>query len=110
MKAVIEFKIGQGGTNQMYAVIVSGGKQYKVTEGLIFETELLNAEDSDPVAVATEILNDLDTGDGEGIYTVEDLPVVLVAFAENVVELKLRNNNVIEEIEIDKETIKKLSR
>ena len=49
----------------------------------VYYAELLNAEDSDPVAVATEILNDLDTGDGEGIYTVEDLPVVLEAFVEN---------------------------
>ena len=49
----------------------------------VYYAELLNAEDSDPAAVATEILNDLDTGDGEGIYTVEDLPVVLSAFVEN---------------------------
>ena len=49
----------------------------------VYYAELLNAEDSDPAAVATEILNDLDTGDGEGIYTVEDLPVVLEAFVEN---------------------------
>ena len=28
----------------MYAIVKAGGKQYKVTEGLIFETELLNAE------------------------------------------------------------------
>lgn len=28
----------------MYAIVKTGGKQYKVTEGLIFETELLNAE------------------------------------------------------------------
>lgn len=27
----------------MYAIIKTGGKQYKVTEGLIFETELLDA-------------------------------------------------------------------
>ena len=49
----------------------------------VYYADLLNAEDSDPAAVATEILNDLDTGDGEGIYTVEDLPVVLSAFVEN---------------------------
>lgn len=49
----------------------------------VYYADLLNAEDSDPAAVATEILNDLDTGDGEGIYTVEDLPVVLEAFVEN---------------------------
>ncbi|MGN1040430.1 MAG: 50S ribosomal protein L21 [Candidatus Fimimonas sp.] len=28
----------------MYAIVKTGGKQYKVTEGLVFETELLNAE------------------------------------------------------------------
>lgn len=28
----------------MYAIVKTGGKQYKVTKGLIFETELLNAE------------------------------------------------------------------
>ena len=28
----------------MYAIVKTGGKQYKVTEGLIFETELLDAE------------------------------------------------------------------
>ena len=28
----------------MYAIVKTGGKQYKVTEGLIFETELLNAQ------------------------------------------------------------------
>ncbi len=28
----------------MYAIVKTGGKQYKVTEGLVFETELLDAE------------------------------------------------------------------
>lgn len=28
----------------MYAIVKTGGKQYKVEEGLVFETELLNAE------------------------------------------------------------------
>ena len=28
----------------MYAIVKTGGKQYKVSEGLIFETELLAAE------------------------------------------------------------------
>lgn len=51
----------------------------------VYYAELLNAEDSDPVAVANEMLNDLITGEegDEGVYTVEDLPVVLTAFAEN---------------------------
>lgn len=28
----------------MYAIVKAGGKQYKVTEGLVFETELMSAE------------------------------------------------------------------
>ncbi|MBQ7915137.1 MAG: bL21 family ribosomal protein, partial [Clostridia bacterium] len=28
----------------MYAIVKTGGKQYKVTEGLVFETELLNLD------------------------------------------------------------------
>lgn len=28
----------------MYAIVKTGGKQYKVTEGLVFETELLAAD------------------------------------------------------------------
>ena len=28
----------------MYAIVKTGGKQYKVSKGLIFETELLDAE------------------------------------------------------------------
>lgn len=50
----------------------------------VYYAELLNAEDSDPAAVAQEILDDLIIGEGdEGIYTVEDLPTVLAAFVEN---------------------------
>lgn len=49
-----------------------------------YYAELLNAEDSDPAAVAAEMLNDLIAFEGdEGLYTVEDLPVVLEAFEEN---------------------------
>lgn len=49
-----------------------------------YYAELLNAEDSDPVAVATEMLGDLIVTEGdEGLYTVEDLPAVLAAFEAN---------------------------
>ena len=54
----------------MYAIVKTGGKQYKVTEGLIFETELLNAEvgstvelevvlaaDDDKVLVGKDVAN-----------------------------------------------------
>ncbi len=50
----------------------------------VYYAELLNAEDSDPAAVAQMVLDDLIIAEGdEGIYTVEDLPVVLSAFVEN---------------------------
>ncbi len=55
----------------------------------VYYAELLNAEDSDPAAVAQMILDDLIVGEGdEGIYTVEDLPVVLAAFAENSTDVE----------------------
>ena len=38
----------------MYAIVKTGGKQYKVTEGLIFETELVLASDGDKVLVGTD--------------------------------------------------------
>jgi len=50
----------------------------------VYYADLLNAEDSDPAAVAQMVLDDLIIAEGdEGIYTVEDLPVVLEAFVEN---------------------------
>ena len=50
----------------------------------VYYAELLNAEDSDPAAVAQMILDDLIIAEGdEGVYTVADLPTVLAAFAEN---------------------------
>lgn len=55
----------------------------------VYYAELLNAEDSDPAAVAQMILDDLIVGEGdEGIYTVEDLPKVLAAFAENSTDVE----------------------
>lgn len=54
------------------------------TELGVYYAELLNAEDSDPAVVAKMILDDLIIGEGdEGVYTVEDLPAVLTAFAQN---------------------------
>ena len=46
----------------MYAIVKAGGKQYKVTEGLVFETELVNAEvngtvELEAVLVADEAAN-----------------------------------------------------
>ncbi len=35
----------------MYAIVLTGGKQYKVTEGFIFETELLGATAGDKVSL-----------------------------------------------------------
>lgn len=55
----------------------------------VYYAELLNAEDSDPAAVAQMVLDDLIIAEGdEGIYTVEDLPVVLAAFAENSTDME----------------------
>ena len=59
------------------------------TELGVYYAELLNAEDSDPAAVAQMILDDLIVGEGDdGVYTVEDLPTVLAAFAENSTDVE----------------------
>ena len=59
------------------------------TELGVYYAELLNAEDSDPAAVAQMMLDDLITGEGdEGVYTITDLPTVLAAFAENVEDIE----------------------
>ena len=59
------------------------------TELGVYYAELLNAEDSDPAVVAQMILDDLIVGEGdEGIYTVDDLPTVLTAFAENSTDVE----------------------
>lgn len=44
----------------MYAIVKTGGKQYKVTEGLIFETELLNAEVNSTVELSVVLAADGD--------------------------------------------------
>ena len=44
----------------MYAIVKTGGKQYKVTEGLVFETELLNAEQGSTVELEVVLAADGD--------------------------------------------------
>ena len=44
----------------MYAIVLTGGKQYKVTEGLVFETELLNAKENDTVNLEVLMVADQD--------------------------------------------------
>ena len=44
----------------MYAIVKTGGKQYKVTEGLVFETELLNAEVDSTVELEVVLVADGD--------------------------------------------------
>ena len=45
----------------MYAIVKTGGKQYKVTEGLKFETELLQAEAGSTVELEVVLVADGDT-------------------------------------------------
>lgn len=44
----------------MYAIVKTGGKQYKVTEGLVFETELLGAEVNSTVELEVVLASDGD--------------------------------------------------
>ncbi len=44
----------------MYAIVKTGGKQYKVTEGLVFETELLDAEVNSAVELEVVLATDGD--------------------------------------------------
>ena len=48
----------------MYAIVKTGGKQYKVSEGLVFETELLNAEVDSTVELEVLLI-----ADGEKVLT-----------------------------------------
>ncbi len=45
----------------MYAIVKTGGKQYKVTEGLVFETELLDAEVNSTVELEVVLAADENT-------------------------------------------------
>lgn len=75
-----------------FAVFAEGEEVIKPTDPAelgVYYAELLNAEDSDPAAVAQMILDDMIIAEGdEGVYTVEDLPVVLAAFAENSTDVE----------------------
>ncbi len=51
----------------MYAIVKTGGKQYKVTEGLIFETELLHADVNSAVELEVVL-----AADGDRVVTGSD--------------------------------------
>ena len=57
----------------MYAIVKTGGKQYKVTEGLIFETELLNAEVNSDVELEVVL-----AADENNVYAGSDAKAVKV--------------------------------
>lgn len=58
----------------MYAVIVSGGKQYKVSQGDVIEVEKLNAAAGDKVELPVIL-----TVDGENVTAGADVKVKAVA-------------------------------
>ncbi len=58
----------------MYAIVKTGGKQYKVTEGLIFETELLGAEVNSTVDLEVVL-----AADGEKVYAGDEAKNVKVS-------------------------------
>ena len=58
----------------MYAVIVTGGKQYRVAEGDVIEVEKLDAQVGDKVELPV-----LMTADGENIVAGEQVSVKAVA-------------------------------
>lgn len=57
----------------MYAVVLTGGKQYKVTKDLMFETELLKANVGDKVR-----LDVLMCADGDKVLVGKDAKKVVV--------------------------------
>lgn len=57
----------------MYAIVKTGGKQYKVTEGLVFETELLNAEVNTDVELEVVL-----AADENNVYAGSDAKAVKV--------------------------------
>lgn len=57
----------------MYAVVVAGGKQYKVSEGDIFDTEKVMAEKGDKIELETIMVVD-----GDKVITGEDAKKVKV--------------------------------
>ena len=58
----------------MYAIVKTGGKQYKVSEGLIFETELLAAEVNSTVELEVVL-----AADGDKVLTGKDAAKVKVS-------------------------------
>ena len=57
----------------MYAIVKTGGKQYKVTEGLVFETELLSAEVNSDVELEVVL-----AADENNVYAGSDAKAVKV--------------------------------
>ena len=57
----------------MYAIVKTGGKQYKVEEGLVFETELLTAEVGSTVELEVVL-----AADGEKMLVGKDAAKVKV--------------------------------
>ena len=57
----------------MYAIVKTGGKQYKVTEGLVFETELLAAEVNSTVELEVVL-----AADGDKVFVGKDAAKVKV--------------------------------
>lgn len=57
----------------MYAIVKTGGKQYKVSEGLVFETELMNAEVNSTVELEVVL-----AADGDKVLTGKDAAKIKV--------------------------------
>ena len=57
----------------MYAIVKTGGKQYKVSEGLTFETELMSAEINSTVELEVVL-----AADGDKMYAGKDAAKVKV--------------------------------
>lgn len=57
----------------MYAIVKTGGKQYKVEEGFVFETELMEAEVNSNVELEVVL-----AADGENVYVGDDAKKVKV--------------------------------
>ena len=57
----------------MYAIVKTGGKQYKVEEGLVFETELLAAEVNSTVELEVVL-----AADGDKVFVGKDAAKVKV--------------------------------
>ena len=58
----------------MYAIVKTGGKQYKVSEGLVFETELLNSEVNSTVDLEVVL-----AADGDKVLVGKDAAKVKVS-------------------------------